>query len=102
VSVTGALAVNTGDLLLGGPGFNGILDEVRIYHRVLSDAEVSRHYKEISQDTTVAACRSISWEERRQWVEAIKPMPFWSQRDKIGYIAENGGIPTIMVGGNRD
>ena len=46
VSVTGALAVNTGDLLLGGPGFNGILDEVRIYHRVLSDAEVSRHYKE--------------------------------------------------------
>ena len=46
--INGALqrSVNTGDLLLGGPGFNGILDEVRIYHRVLSDAEVSRHYKE--------------------------------------------------------
>ncbi|GEM_PF-2989547 len=99
VSVTGTLAINTGDLKMGGPGFNGILDEVRIYRRVLSDTEVSQHYKEISQNTVAAACRPISWEERRQWVEAIKPMPFWSQRDKIGYIADNGGIPTIMVDG---
>jgi len=43
--------------------------------------------------------KTVSWQERREWIESIKPNEYWTRRAKTGSLGTSGGIMSIMVDG---
>lgn len=52
---SGSCKFNVSPLTIGGPGFEGALDEVKLYNRALTDEEVMRNFKDWSQKVAVNA-----------------------------------------------
>lgn len=52
-----------------------------------------------AEEAKPAAFKTISWTERRQWADAIKPSQYWQQRTAHANIDKTDGLASIMVDG---